>query len=93
MAGQGIVGNNLAAKLAAVRADAVYARVLFLFLGLPGAILATLLTLAIAATGKEHLQREQALLRVRGASTKQVLIFESVEALIIGGGGIILGAG
>ena len=29
---------------------------------------------------------------MRGASTKQVLIFESVEALIIGGGGIILGA-
>ena len=91
IAGSGIVGNNLAARLAAVRADALYARVLFLFLGLPGAILAILLTLSIAASGKKHLLQEQALLRTRGASVAQVLKFEAMEALIVGVGGIIVG--
>src|SRR5690348_5891638 len=38
-AGGALVGNNLAAALDAARQDAAYAQVLFLFLGLPGAIL------------------------------------------------------
>lgn len=91
IAGSGIVGNNIAVRLSAVRADAVYARVLFLFLGLPGAILAILLTISIAASGKKHRLQEQALLRTRGASIGQVLKFESMEAFIVGVGGIILG--
>ncbi len=91
ISGSGIVGNNLAARLDAVRADALYARVLFLFLGLPGAILAVLLTLSIGASGKKHLLQEQALLRTRGASVATVLKFESMEALIVGIGGIIVG--
>jgi putative ABC transport system permease protein len=91
IAGNGIVGNNIAARLSAVRADALYARVLFLFLGLPGAILAMLLTISITASGKKHRLQEQALLRTRGASIAQVLKFEAMEALIVGIGGIILG--
>ena len=35
LAGRGALGDNLAAKLSSVRGDALYARVLFLFLGLP----------------------------------------------------------
>jgi putative ABC transport system permease protein len=91
ISGTGIVGNNLAVCLAGVRADALYARVLFLFLGLPGAILAILLTLAVAASGKKHRLLEQALLRVRGASFGQILKFEAMEALTVGIGGVILG--
>ncbi|MGH2412148.1 MAG: FtsX-like permease family protein, partial [Microcystaceae cyanobacterium] len=93
ISGSGIVGNNLAARLDGVRADALYARVLFLFLGLPGVILAILLTLAITAAGKERRRQEQALLRLRGADTGQILRLESVEALIVGLGGMILGIG
>jgi len=92
VAGSALVGNNLAARLAAVRADALYARVLFLFLGLPGAILGILLTLSVTASGRRHLLQEQALLRVRGASTGQIIRYESTEALIVGVGGILLGA-
>lgn len=62
------VGNNLAARLEAVRSDALYARVLFLFLGLPGVTLAVLLTLLVVASGRKHHLVEQALLRIRGAS-------------------------
>ena len=91
IAGSGIVGNNLAARLAGVRADALYARVLFLFLGLPGVILAILLTLAVADSGKRQRLDEQKLLRVRGATVAQVLQFESVEAIVSGLGGVLLG--
>lgn len=91
IAGSGIVGNNLAARLDGVRADSLYARVLFLFLGLPGVILAVLLTLAVAATGRDRRRLEQALLRTRGASTRQILQLASVESLIVGTGGVLLG--
>ena len=73
VAGSAVVANNLAARLDGVRADALYARVLFLFLGVPGVILALLVTLAVAASGSERRRREQALLRIRGASLLQVL--------------------
>ena len=65
--GGAIVGNNLGAALDAARADAAYAQVLFLFLGLPGAVLAALLTATIASSGAARRRSEQALLRARGA--------------------------
>src|SRR5262249_15030600 len=48
LAGSALLANNLAARLDAVRGDALYAKVLFLFLGAPGAILAAITTTAIA---------------------------------------------
>jgi putative ABC transport system permease protein len=91
IAGSGVVGNNLAARLDHVRADALYARVLFVFLGLPGVILACLLTLAVAGCGSQRRQREQALLRTRGASVAVVLRLSALEAASIGFGGTVLG--
>ena len=81
--GSAIVGDNLAARLDAVREDALYARVLFLFLGLPGAVLAIILTFAVSATGNDRRRREQSLLRVRGAPTATILRLESLEALVV----------
>jgi putative ABC transport system permease protein len=46
-AGAALIGDNLAAALDAARADAAYARVLFLFLGLPAAVVAVLLTATV----------------------------------------------
>lgn len=83
VAGSAIVGDNLAARLDAVRADALYARILFLFLGLPGAILAIILTFAVSATGGDRRRREQALLRVRGATTGAILRLQTLEAIVV----------
>ena len=88
--GSALIGDNLAARLGAVREDALYARVLFLFLGLPGAILAIVLTFAVSATGADRRQREQALLRVRGATSSSIIRLESLEGIIVSIAGVIV---
>ena len=89
--GGAIVGNNLGAALDAARADAAYAQVLFLFLGLPGAVLAALLTATIASSGAGRRRSEQALLRARGASAAQLTRLAGAEAAVTGLAGAILG--
>src|SRR5487761_2737156 len=91
IAGSGIVADNLAARLDAVRSDALYAKVLFLFLGAPGALLATFLTIAVVASGGVRRRRDQALLRIRGASRAQIMRLAAVEAAFVGMGGTIAG--
>lgn len=73
------MSDTIAARLDAVRGDALYATVLFLFLGLPGAAL----TLAITASGAGQRRSEQALLRVRGASARRITGLAAAEALLV----------
>ncbi|MBX5198556.1 FtsX-like permease family protein [Rhizobium sp. NZLR10] len=91
VAGAALLANNLAARLEAVREDALYARLVFLFLGAPGVILAVLLTLAVASAGRDRRRRDQALLRLRGATDDTVLRLAAVEAAVAGIGGAVLG--
>lgn len=91
VAGRAAVANNLAARLDGVRADALYARVLFLFLGAPGVVLALLLTLAVTASGADRRRREQGLLRIRGASLGVLVRLAAWEAAAMGCAGILLG--
>ncbi|HUZ65608.1 MAG TPA: FtsX-like permease family protein, partial [Acetobacteraceae bacterium] len=91
VAGSAVVGDNLAARLAGARTDSLYARVLFLFLGVPGVVLAGLFTLSVAASGAARRRRETALLRTRGAATAQVLAVAGAEAGMIGAGGTVVG--
>jgi putative ABC transport system permease protein len=91
LAGGGVVGDNLGAALDAARGDALYARVLFLFLGLPAAVLAGLLTAAVTAAGAVRRRREQALLRTRGAPARLVLRLAAAEAAVIAVVGAALG--
>jgi putative ABC transport system permease protein len=93
MAGAGLVGDNLGAALGAAREDALYAQVLFLFLGVPGALLAGVLTVMIAGTGGIRRRREQALLRARGATSRTLLRLAAVEALVAGTAGGLAGLG
>src|SRR5690348_10450591 len=89
LTGAGLVGDNLGAQLDAARSDALYAELLFLFLGLPGAILAALVTSVIGAAGADRRRREQALLRIRGASPRRIVWLAGAEALLVG----VLGSG
>jgi hypothetical protein len=93
LAGAAVVGNNLAAALEGARSDAIYAQMLFLFLGLPGAVLAALLTAALASAGADRRRAEQALLRTRGLAPRKVARLAVVEALLVGTAGGILGLG
>ena len=90
-AGSAALANNLAARLDGVRADALYAKVLFLFLGAPGVVLAALMSAAVAAAGRARRMREQALLRIRGASLGETLSMPAVEAVAVGLCGALAG--
>lgn len=93
LAGAGLVGDNLGTALGSARGDALYAELLFLFLGVPGAIIAGLVTASIAAAGAERRRRDQALLRTRGASTRQLVRVALAETALAGGVGAIAGLG
>ncbi|MBP0458556.1 ABC transporter permease [Streptomyces montanisoli] len=91
--GGALVGDNLGAALGAAREDALYAQILFLFLGLPGAVLAAVLTAAVTGAGAERRRGEQALLRLRGLRPRQVLGLAALEAGTVGLAGGLLGIG
>lgn len=93
LAGAGQVGDNLGAALDAARGDSSYATVLFLFLGLPGAVLCGILTVAVANAGAERRRRDQALLRTRGASARLIARLVTIEALVVGAIGGLIGLG
>ncbi|MFE4173875.1 FtsX-like permease family protein [Streptomyces sp. NPDC056909] len=96
LAGTGLVGDNLGAVLDAARSDALYAQLLFLFLGVPGSILAAALTWAVAQAGAVRRRREQALLRARGATLGRLMGLAAVEAAVVAvagtAGGLALAA-
>ena len=95
-AGEAAVGDNLAARLGAVRQDSIFARILLLFLGLPGVVLALLLTIAISRSDETRQRREQALLGLRGASTTKIAMLAVTDAGLVAFagslGGIMLAA-
>ncbi|BAB51116.1 ABC transporter permease [Mesorhizobium japonicum] len=91
VAGQALVADNLGSRLGAVREDALYASVLFLFLGLPGVALAVALTFAVTASSAARRRTEQALLRVRGATTKAILLLSATEAAVAAIAGTAIG--
>lgn len=91
LAGAGLVGDNLGATLDAARQDSLYAQVLFLFLGVPGAVLAGLLTSSVARAGATRRRQDQALLRTRGATRNQVLWLAAAEAGTAALTGAVLG--
>ncbi|MFJ9034324.1 FtsX-like permease family protein [Streptomyces sp. NPDC102274] len=96
LAGAGLVGDNLGSVLDAARSDALYAQLLFLFLGVPGSLLAAALTWAVAQAGAGRRRREQALLRARGAGLRELMGLAAVEAAVVAvagtAGGLVLAA-
>jgi putative ABC transport system permease protein len=91
LAGAGLVGDNLGTALDQARQDALYAQLLFLFLGVPGVILAGLITASIASAGADRRRRDAALLRTRGASTRRLVRIGLGEAALAAVTGIAVG--
>ncbi|CAN5755885.1 hypothetical protein BH18ACT15_BH18ACT15_02810 [soil metagenome] len=91
LAGRGVVANNLGAQLDAARGDAIYAQLLFMFLGVPGIVLAALLTTVVTGAGRERRRKEQALLRIRGASPRNITRLAFAEAAVVAVAGCGLG--
>ncbi|MEU1465243.1 FtsX-like permease family protein [Streptomyces sp. NPDC005727] len=92
-AGSALVGNNLGAALDSARQDALYAQILFLFLGVPGAVLAAAMTVAVASAGGERRRMEQGLLRLRGLRPRQITALAGLEAALVGVVGGLAGLG
>ncbi|MFD8676981.1 ABC transporter permease [Streptomyces seoulensis] len=91
--GAALVGDNLGAALDSARQDALYAQLLFLFLGVPGAVLAAALTACVAAAGGERRRQEQGLLRLRGLPPRRIAALSALEAALVGVGGGLIGLG
>jgi predicted lysophospholipase L1 biosynthesis ABC-type transport system permease subunit len=62
-----------------------------LFLGLPGVVLAALLTAALVGAGATRRRNEQALLRTRGLPPRRIWQLAVVEASVVGVAGGLLG--
>ncbi|MEV4245536.1 ABC transporter permease [Streptosporangium canum] len=93
LAGTGLVGDNLGAALGAAREDALYSQVLFLFLGVPGVVLAALLTGLVTRAGASRRTAEQALLRARGAPRGAFVRLALAETALVGVAGVLGGLG
>ena len=91
LAGSGVITNNLAARLDGVRQDALFAKVLFLFLGAPGVAVAILLSSVVVNAGSERQQRTVALLQLRGVKTGRSIGLLLVEPLLIAVAGTATG--
>lgn len=89
--GQAHVIDNVASALAAAGSDSVMARILFLFLGMPGVLLAAYLARYAAGLLAESERRELATLRARGAGPRHLERALLVETFAIGLLGSIAG--
>ncbi|MFX8645103.1 FtsX-like permease family protein, partial [Acinetobacter baumannii] len=73
--------------------DALFAQILLLFLGLPGVVLALLLTVTMTRSDAERDRREQALLGLRGASIRQIAVLTLIDAGLVASVGSLFGLG
>ncbi len=86
-----LVVDQAAEPLAEASADATNAKILFLLLGIPGAIVAAALGLAAQSALAEAQRREEGLLRLRGATEAQLLRLAAAQAAVAGAIGSAFG--
>ena len=83
--------DNASNTLEVAKGDAAVAKRMFVFLGLPGALLAAILTLYAGMLLAEAQRRESALLRVRGADRRHLMTLLGIRTVAIAGLGSLLG--
>ncbi len=83
--------DNLSGAFKTAKADVLSAKILFIFLGLPGVALAAYLAKFAAELFADAQRREIGLLRTRGATPKQITSILAVTSLFLAMGGSVLG--
>ena len=91
LAGRGVVGNNLAAQLDGARSDAIYAQMLFLFLGLPGRGDRRRARGGRGGHRPRPATRRTVPARIRGAAPRAIVRLAALEALLVGAVGAVVG--
>jgi len=89
--GDVIVADNASEPLSEAAVDATNAKILFILLGVPGALVAAALGLTAAAALAEAHRREDALLRLRGATDRQLVRLAVGQGSLAGTAGTVLG--
>ncbi|GAB1646423.1 FtsX-like permease family protein [Krasilnikovia sp. MM14-A1259] len=93
VAGGALIGDNLETSLSAAREDAIYARLLVLLLGVPGLLLAGVVTALVVSLRNDRQRRDLALLRLRGVGPRRAVILLGGTALLDGLLGAAIGSG
>lgn len=91
--GQDYMLDNASNTLTVAKADAAVAKRMFLFLGLPGLLLAGFLSAYAGAVLAAAQRREQANLRLRGANRSHLTRIPVYRTVALAGTGSLLGAG
>ena len=91
--GQDFILDNISNTLAVARDDAGVAKRMFIFLGLPGAMLAAMLAAYAGVVLGSTQRRERAILRIRGASRRDLLAMLALRVGCITGVGALAGVG
>lgn len=91
--GQVTLIDNISNTLTVARSDAAVGQRMFVFLGLPGIVLAVLLTAYAGSILAATQRREQAILRMRGADRGRLLRMLGQKALALALVGSIVGTG
>ena len=89
--GQDVLIDNISNALEVAGEDARTAKRMFVFLGLPGALLAAILTSYAGGVLASALRREQAILRIRGANRRHLLRMHALRTLALATVGSLLG--
>jgi len=89
--GQLRVTNNLESAFTSAGSDVLSAKILLIFLGLPGVALAAYLSKFAAELFAEAQRREFGLLRTRGATPRQITAIVAVTSILLALGGSALG--
>ena len=91
--GQVIVIDNLSDALTAAKGDSILAKILFLFLGLPGVLLAAYLSRYAGGLLAQAQRRERATLRTRGARPEHLIRALTYNTIFVAAAGSLLGLG
>jgi putative ABC transport system permease protein len=91
--GQVVVIDNLSDALTAARGDSILAKILFLFLGLPGVLLAAYLSRYAGGLLAQAQRRERATLRTRGARPEHLVRALTYNTVFVAAAGSLLGLG